>query len=189
MLDHTGALPHDLINIRADGVRLPRFDLPGIPLTLVAGGATSRLQFGLHGDSIAAQWSIRAGAPQWLQDSARSRPLNTLESIVLDVLERIRVLEVEAELTGTMSSPRLAVRSTIDREVAAAVQGAMGERLREAEQMVRTRVDSLAEAALAPVRARIGDLRAEAMTRVEEVNARAQALREQLVARLRSLSG
>jgi uncharacterized protein (TIGR03545 family) len=189
MLDHTGAVPHDLINIRADGVRLPRFDLPGIPLTLVAGGATSRLQFGLHGDSIAAQWSIRAGAPQWLQDSARSRPLNTLESIVLDVLERIRVLEVEAELTGTMSSPRLAVRSTIDREVAAAVQGAMGERLREAEQMVRTRVDSLAEAALAPVRARIGDLRAEAMTRVEEVNARAQALREQLVARLRSLSG
>jgi uncharacterized protein (TIGR03545 family) len=188
-LDHTGATPHDVISVRADGIRLPQFDLPGVPLTLVAGGAESRLRFELRGDSIAAFWSVRAGAPQWLQDSARTRPLNALESIVVDVLERIRVLDVEAELEGTLSSPRLAVRSTVDREVAAAVQSVMGEKLREAEQMVRARVDSLAEAALAPVRAHVMDLRAEATTRVEAVSARVQALREQLLARLRALGG
>lgn len=188
-LDHTTAVPHDVIRLLADGVELPRLDLPGIPLTLVAGGAESRLRFELHGDSIAALWSVRAGTPQWLRDSARTRPLNALESTVIDVLERIGVLDMEAELSGTLSSPRLAVRSTIDREVAAAVQGAMGEKLREAEQMVRARVDSLAESALAPVRARVMELRAESMTRVGAVSARLQALREQLLAQLRALGG
>ena len=188
-LDHTGAMPNDVINVRAEGVRLPRFGLPGVPLTLVAGGAESRLRFELLGDSIAALWSIRAGAPQWLRDSARTRPLNALETIVVDVLERIRVLDVEAELAGTLSSPRLAVRSTIDREVAAAIQSAMGEKVREAEQLVRARVDSLAEAALVPVRAHVMDLRAEATTQVAAINARLLALREQLLAQLRALGG
>jgi uncharacterized protein (TIGR03545 family) len=188
-LDHTTAVPHDVVRLLADGVELPRLDLPGIPLTLVAGGAESLLRFELHGDSIAALWSVRAGTPQWLRDSARTRPLNALESTVVDVLERIGVLDMEAELNGTLSSPRLAVRSTIDREVAAAVQGAMGEKLREAEQMVRARVDSLAESALAPVRARVDELRAESMTRVGAANARMQALRERLLARLRALGG
>lgn len=186
-LDHTGAVSRDVIRLRAEGITLPRFDLPGVPVTLVAGEASSQLRFELHGDSIAAVWSVRAGTPQWLRDSARTRPLNALESIVVSVLERIRVLDVEAELNGTLSSPRLAVRSTIDREVAAAIQGAMGERLREAEQMVRARVDSLAESALAPVRARVTELRAESMTRVGAVSARVQGLREQLLAQLRAL--
>jgi uncharacterized protein (TIGR03545 family) len=188
-LDHTGTTPRDVIRVRADGVQLPRFGLPGVPLTLVAGGAASRLDFELDGDSITATWSVRAGAPQWLRDTLRTRPLNALESTVVNVLERIRVLDVEAELRGTLASPRLAVRSTIDREVAAALQSEMGEKLREAEQMVRARVDSLAEAALAPVRARAMELRAEATARADTLNARVQALREQLLARLRALGG
>jgi uncharacterized protein (TIGR03545 family) len=188
-LDHTGAVPHDVISVVADGVRLPQFSLPGIPLALAAGSGASRLRFELRGDSIAALWSVRAAAPQWLRDPARTRSLNALEALVVDVLERIRVLDVEAELVGTLNSPRLAVRSTIDREVAAAVQSAMGEKLREAEQMVRARVDSLAEAALAPVRAHVRDGRAEATARVGAANARVQALREQLLAQLRALGG
>jgi uncharacterized protein (TIGR03545 family) len=188
-LDHTGSPPHDVITLRADDIKVPRFDLPGVPVSLVAGGAASRLRFELHGERIAALWSVRASAPQWLRDSTRARALNALESIVVNVLERIRVLDVEAELAGTLSSPRLAVRSTIDREVAAAVQSVIGEKVREAEQMVRARVDSLAETALAPVRAHVMDLRAQATTRVEAVNARVQALREQLLAQLRALGG
>jgi hypothetical protein len=188
-LDHTGAIPRDVISVRAGGIRLPRFDLPGIPLALVAGGAGTQLRFELRGDSIAGLWSVRSGAPQWLRDSTQTRPLNALESMVIGVLERIRALDVEAALAGTLRSPRLSVRSTIDREVAAAIQGALGEKLRDAEHMVRARVDSLAEAALAPVRAHALDLRAESMTQVEAVSARVQALREQLLARLRALGG
>jgi uncharacterized protein (TIGR03545 family) len=188
-LDHTGAVPHDVISVVAGGIRLPSLDLPGIPVRLVPGDGESRLRFELRGDSIASRWSLRATAPEWSRDSVRARALNTLEALVLEVLERIRVLDVEAELHGTLQSPRLAVRSTLDREVAAAVQNVMGEKLREAEQMVRSRVDSLAEAALAPVRAHAMDLRAEATARVEAVSARVQALREQLLAQLRALGG
>ena len=85
------------------------------------------------------------------------------------------------------SSPPLAVRSTIDREVAAAIQSAMGDKVREA--YVRARVDSLAEAALVPVRAHVMDLRGEVTTHVAAINARLQALRELLLAQLRALSG
>jgi uncharacterized protein (TIGR03545 family) len=189
LLDHTGSTPRDLVNVRADDVKLPQFSLPGIPLSLVPGGAATRLSFELNGDTISATWSVRAASPQWRSDSARTRALNALESMVVDVIRRVRLLDVEAELTGTLSSPRLSVRSTIDRQVAAAVQDAMGETLREAEQMVRARVDSLADSALAPARAYIGEVRTQARARTNEVNARVQALREQLVERLRVLGG
>ncbi len=189
LLDHTGSTPRDVINVRSDAVRLPQFSLPGIPLALVPGSAATQLRFELRGDNISASWTVRAASPQWLPDSARTRALNALESMVVDVIRRVQLLDVEAELTGTLSSPRLSVRSTIDRQVAAAVQDAMGEKLREAEQMVRARVDSLAETALAPVRTHVAQLRAEATARVADVNTRVQALREQLVERLRALGG
>ena len=54
-LDHTGAVPHDVISVVADGFRLPQFNLPGIPLALAAGSGASRLRFELRGDSIAAR--------------------------------------------------------------------------------------------------------------------------------------
>lgn len=188
-LDHTTARLHDIVNVVASDIRLPEFSLPGIPLDLNMGRGRSGLRFELRGDSVAARLSLAAGALQWLRDSTQARGLNTLESLVIRVLERVRSVNVEAELTGTLSKPSLSVRSTLDREVAAAVQGVIGDAVREAERDVRARVDSIAEAHLAPVRSRVQDLRAEADSRVRALSARVDALREQLLAQLRTLGG
>lgn len=188
-LDHTTAVPHDVIRLTASDIKLPDFTIPGIPLALDLGRGQSGLRFALRGDSVAAQLSLRAPTPQWRRDSTRADGLNEIETLVIRVLERIRALEVEAELHGTLASPRLSVRSTIDREVAAAVQGVIGEEVREAEQKIRAQVDSIAESALVPVRARVQELRAEAQSRVDALEAQVNQVREQLLAQLRALGG
>jgi uncharacterized protein (TIGR03545 family) len=188
-LDHSGATPHDVIRVAASGFRLPEFALPGIPLTLDLNRGSSDLRFEMRGEEIAARLSIRAIAPRWVRDSSRARALNEIEALVVRVLERVGSLEVEAELTGSLTAPRLSVSSSIDREVAAAVRGVLGEAVQEAEASVRAQVDSIAEEKLAPVRARAVELRAEAEAQVNDVAARIEAVREQLLAQLRVLGG
>lgn len=188
-LDHTGAQPHDIITLAATDIRLPAFTVPALPLELDMGRGASALRFEMRGDSVAARLSLGTNAPRWLRDTSRADPPNTLESLVMRVLERIRSLQVEAELHGTLAVPRLSVTSNIDREVAEAVRGVLGEVVAEAEQKVRAQVDSIAEQTLAPVRTRVSELRAEADARVNELESRVDAIRERLRAQLRALGG
>ena len=69
------------------------------------------------------------------------------------------------------------------------MRGVLGEAVQEAEARVRAQVDSIAEEKLAPVRARVVELRAQAEARVNEANARIDAVRERLLAQLRALGG
>jgi uncharacterized protein (TIGR03545 family) len=188
-LDHTGPEPHDVIRLDASNFRLPEFDLPGIPLRLDLNRGDSQLRFEMRGEGIGARLLLRADAPRWLIDSTRVQRLNEIEALVVRVLERVRSLEVEAELSGTLTAPRLSVSSSIDREVATAVRSVLGEAVQEAETRVRAQVDSIAEEKLAPVRARAQALRSEAEARVNEVSARVEAVRERLLAQLRALGG
>lgn len=188
-LDHTTDVPHDIVSLTASGITLPRFSIPGLPVTLDMGEGRTGLRFELRGDSIAARFSVRAAAPRWLRDTTVTGDLNQLEALLLRVLERVGLLEVEAELHGTVANPRLSVSSTVDQEVANAVRDVLGEEIREAEQKVRAQVDSIAETALVPARQRITELRGEAEARVNEVSARVQEVRERLLAQLRALGG
>lgn len=188
-LDHTGDRPHDIVRLIASDMRLPDFSIPGLPLDLDMGRGASELRFEMRGDSVAARLALGTNAPRWSRDTVRADQPNALESLVMRVLERIQSLEVEAELHGTLATPRLSVSSNIDREVANAVRGVLGEAIAEAEQKVRAQVDSIVEQTMAPVRARVNELRAEADARVNEVNARVDAIREQLRQQLRALGG
>ncbi|HEX7121517.1 MAG TPA: TIGR03545 family protein [Gemmatimonadaceae bacterium] len=188
-LDHTTDVPHDVVSLTASGITLPRFPIPGLPVTLDMGEGRTGLRFELRGDSIAARFSVRAAAPRWLRDTTATGNLNQLESLLLRVLERVGLLEVEAELHGTFANPRLSVSSTVDQEVANAVRNVLGEEIREAEQKVRAQVDAVADSALAPVRQRITELRTEAESQVNEVSARVEQVRERLLAQLRALGG
>jgi uncharacterized protein (TIGR03545 family) len=188
-LDHGGSTPHDVIRLTATDFRLPAFALPGIPLELDLNRGDSDLRFEMRGNDITARLSIRADSPRWLRDSTRVRELNELEALVVRVLERVGSLQVEAELAGTLSAPRLSVSSSIDREVAAAVRAVLGDVVQQADARVRAQVDSIAEEKLAPVRARALELRAEAEARLNDVNARIEAVRERLMGQLRALGG
>jgi uncharacterized protein (TIGR03545 family) len=188
-LDHTTSRLHDVVNIRAGGIRLPVFPIPAVPLTLDMGRGQSTLALEMLGDSISAQWSVTSSSPLWLADSSRMRALNTIEGLVTRVLAGIRAIRVDAELTGTLASPRMSVSSTLDREIAASIRSVAGAELEKAEQRVRAQVDSIAEEKLAPVRARVAEVRGEIEERVNDITDRIDALREQLLSQLRALGG
>jgi predicted nuclease with TOPRIM domain len=72
--------------------------------------------------------------------------------------------------------------------VAARIREVAGEEIAKAEARVRAAVDSIVEERVAPVRARIAEVRAEGEARVEEARARLADERQQLQARLDELT-
>ena len=188
-LDHARPRPRDAFNATATGVKLPSFQLPVLPLRADAGRGSSELRLVLDGDQISARWAVRSSDVTWAVDSARARSLNTLETLVSRVVTGLDDLEVTAELTGDVRTPRLSVRSNLDRAIAERIRTVAGEEVARAEQRVRAEVDRIVEERSAPVRARVGELRAEGEARVTEARQRLEAERAKLDEQIRTVTG
>ena len=187
-LDHLGAKPRDVVNMHAAGVKLPAIALPVIPFTMDPGRGTSELRFMLDGNSVSGRWALRSNSLRWVADSLRARPLNTMESIVARALTGIRELELNAEISGTLDAPRLAVRSNIDRQVSERLKAVGGEEVKAAEAKVRAQVNRLVEERAAPARAKVAEVRSEADRRIADARARLDEEKRKLEERLKSLS-
>lgn len=189
LIDHTAGRVRDSVSAVGTGIALPGFALPGLPLRVEPGKGTSRLDFVRGGDRVAARWTIRSADVQWLPDSARTRTLNPLESLVARVVAGLRDLEVTANLTGDIHSPSISISSNLDRTVAARVREVAGEEIARAEARARAAVDSIVNERVAPVRARVTEVRAESERRIEEARARLAEERQRLQAQLETLTG
>ena len=188
-LDHLGAKPRDVLNVHADGVKLPRLALPVIPYAMDAGRGLSELRFVLEGQAVSGRWSMRSNAIAWhVTDSARAQRLNRMESIVARALTGVNDLEFTADISGTLDAPRLAVRSNLDRQVADRLKAVVGEEVKAAEAKVRARVDRYVEEKSAPARARVAEIRADADRRIADARARLDEEKRRLEERLRNLT-
>jgi uncharacterized protein (TIGR03545 family) len=187
-LDHVGARPRDVITVQAAGVRLPALTLPVLPYVLQPGRGTSELRFVMEGNRLSGRWTMRSPAIAWVADSARMRPLNTIESIVARALTGITNLEFTADIGGTLEAPRLAVRSNLDRQVSDRLKAVVGEEVKSAEAKVRAQVDRLVEEKTAPARARVAELRADSERRIADARARLDEEKRKIEERLKSLS-
>ncbi|HEY9227465.1 MAG TPA: hypothetical protein VIP11_12500 [Gemmatimonadaceae bacterium] len=188
-LDHAGATPREVIEVRADGIKLPGFPLPATPLRAEFARARSVMKLDLNGDAVTGSWSVSTPDAAWVIDSAKARSLNTMEQLVVRVIQTIRNVDLSAEIGGTMQAPKLSVRSSLDRAVADGVKSVVGTEVAKAEAKVRAQVDSLAEQAAAPVRARIAELRAEVDQKAKEAQTRLDDSKRQLAERLKTLGG
>ena len=189
LIDHTGGRTRDSVSAIASDIALPGFALPGLPLRVEPGHGTSRLDFLRVGDRVAARWTIRSSEVRWVADSARARPLNVLEDLVRRVVTGLDDLEVTANLTGEIRAPSIAISSNLDRAVAARVREVAGEEIARAEARARAAVDRIVEERMAPVRARVTELRAESERRIEEARSRLADERQRLQGRLQALTG
>jgi uncharacterized protein (TIGR03545 family) len=189
VIDHTAGRVRDSVRAVGNGISLPGFALPGLPLRVEPGSGMSRLDFVRSGDRMAARWTIRSAEVQWLPDSARTRALNPLEALVARVVSGLRDLEVTANLTGDIHAPSIAISSNLDRAVATRVREVAGEEIARAEARARAAVDRIVDERVAPVRARVSELRAESERRVEEARARLAEERQRLQAQLETLTG
>ncbi|MBA3444803.1 MAG: TIGR03545 family protein [Gemmatimonadales bacterium] len=190
ILDHVTTRTKDSASARLRGLKLPSFDIPGVPFRLDPGIGTSNLDFTMRGGGaqLYGRWAISSQQVRWSVDTA-GRSLNDLERLVWRVVSGLSQLEVVAELGGAVASPRLSVRSNLDRAVSQRLQAVIGEEVARAERMVRAKVDSLVADKVEPLKRRIAVVQTEANARIRAERQRLEQVEQQLQAELKRLSG
>jgi uncharacterized protein (TIGR03545 family) len=188
VLDHLTARTRDSIGAVADGVGLPAFSLPGLPVRVDPGTGRTALTFVLRGEDLRGRWSIASGNVRWSVDTA-SRQLNELERLVWRVMGGLTDLRVTAELSGTVKAPRLAVSSNLDQAVSSRLQAVVGEEVARAEQRVRAEVDKLVTAQVDAARERVSTVATEGRERIESQRKQLEAVEQELRAQLKRLTG
>jgi len=176
-----------IVGVMLESIRLPAFQVPSLPLRLDPGDATTQLGFNLNGDTIHARFAIRSSNVRWERNSGLTN--TTIGDLIWRTVEGLSNLEVEARLSGALHRPQLAVRSNLDQAIASRLRAVLGEEVAAAERQIRERVDALVNDKVAPVRARVNEVRSQAEAQVAQQRARLDELQRNLEQRLRELTG
>jgi hypothetical protein len=188
VVDHRTANVRDSVAARLRGVKLPSFDLPGLPFRLSPGTGAANLTFAMRGDRLLGHWSIGSNELAWALDSSGRRP-NDLERVVWRVVSGLKRLDVAAQVSGTVRAPRLSVKSNLDAAVAQRLQAVVGEEVAKAEALARAKVDSIVSDKVEPVKQRIAAVQADATRRVAAEQQRLDQVEADLRKQLERLTG
>jgi uncharacterized protein (TIGR03545 family) len=187
MLNHVRETPVDTAGATVGGITLPAFSIPGLPLRLDPGAATTTLGFNLNGDTIHARFAVRSRNVRWSSDSGLAR--STIGDLIWRTVSGIQDLDLEARISGELHHPDLAVRSNLDQAIATRLRAVLGAQVAAAERQMRARVDSLVNDQVGPVRARVNEIQTQAQAQVAQQRAKVDDLQKQLEQRLRELTG
>jgi uncharacterized protein (TIGR03545 family) len=190
VIDHVSSPIKDSATARLRGIELPSFDIPGIPFRVEPGKGSSSLDFSMKGSGaqLLGRWAISSPRVNWAVDSTE-RSMNDIERLVWRVVSGLSDLEIVAELSGSVRSPKLSVSSNLDKAIAQRLQAVMGEEVAKAERLVRAKVDSLVADKVEPVKRQIAAVQAEANQRVQTERQRLDQVEQQLQAELKRLTG
>jgi uncharacterized protein (TIGR03545 family) len=187
VVDHRSAGVRDSVSARLRGVKLPSFDIPGLPFRIAPGTGAANLTFALRGDRLLGRWSIASDQVAWALDSAGG-PRSDLEQLVWRVVSGLKQLDVKAQVSGTIKAPKLSVRSNLDDAIAQRLKAVVGEEVAKAEALARAKVDSLVADKVEPVKQRVAAVQADATKRVADQQARLDTVEADLQAELKRLT-
>jgi len=187
LLNHVRGTPLDTAGATVGGIRLPAFTLPGVPLRLDPGAATTELGFNLDGDTIHARFALHSTNVRWDRDSGFAG--NQIGDLIWRAVSGISTLELEARVSGELHHPQFAVRSNLDQAIASRLRAVLGEQVAAAERQMRARVDALINDKVGPVRARVIDVESQAQSQVSQQRTRVDELQRALEQRLRDMLG
>jgi len=187
LLNHVRGTPLDTAGATVGGIRLPAFTLPGVPLRLDPGAATTELGFNLNGDTIHARFAVHSTNVRWDRDSGFAG--NQIGDLIWRAVSGISTLELEARVSGELHHPQLAVRSNLDQAIASRLRAVLGEQVAAAERQMRARVDASINGKVGPVRARVTDVESQAQSQVSQQRTRVDELQRALEQRLRDMLG
>jgi uncharacterized protein (TIGR03545 family) len=187
VIDHVTPNTRDSVAAQLAGVKLPAFDLPGVPFRVDPGLGAVRLNFGLRGDRLAARWAITSKQVTWTPDTA-ARRFNDIERVVWRVVSGLNDLKVDARVSGSLRNPSLAVSSNLDDAIASRLKAVIGEEVAKAERLARAKVDSLVQDKVEPLKQRIAAVQADATKRVETQKQQLDQVQQQLNAELKRLT-
>jgi uncharacterized protein (TIGR03545 family) len=188
LVDHVGATARDSVSARLRGVKLPAFDIPGLPFRLTPGVGAANLTFALRGEQLRGHWNIASDAVSWSLDSAAAAG-NTLQQTVWRMVSGLKSLNLTADVGGTVKAPRLSVSSNLDRAIAERLQAVMGEEVAKVEAKARAKVDSIVDEKVGPVKQRVATLQSEATGRLSSQRKGLDEVERQLQEQLVRLSG
>jgi uncharacterized protein (TIGR03545 family) len=188
VVDHRTANVRDSVGARLRGVKLPSFDIPGLPFRIAPGVGAANLTFALRGDLLQGHWSIGSNDVAWALDSAGG-PRTDLEGVVWRVVSGLKQLEVNADIRGSIKAPALSVRSNLDDAIAQRLKAVVGEEVAKAEALARAKVDSIVRDKVEPVKQQIAALQADATKRVAEQRQQLDQVEADLQAQLKRLTG
>ena len=188
VVDHRTASVRDSVSARLRGVKLPSFDIPGLPFRIAPGTGAANLNFALRGDRLLGRWSIGSDQVSWALDSAEG-PRSDLEQVVWRVVSGLKQLDVKAQVSGTIKAPKLSVRSNLDDAIAQRLKAIVGEEVAKAEALARAKVDSIVADKVEPVKLRVAAVQADATKRVANEQARLDKVEADLQAQLKRLTG
>ncbi len=186
---HFGASPKDSMQARVTNVPLPTIPFPGLPFSVSPNRSTVGLSFTLAGDRIAGAWEITSDQVTWGADSSRLASASLVESTIWRVLSGLRDLQVRAELSGTVTSPVLKVRSNLDDAIAARLKGLVGEELAKGEARARAAVDQLVNTQVAALQGKMDALQAGALQKLPLEKDQVDGVQKQLEVQLKRLAG
>ena len=187
VIDHVSPTVRDSLSARLRGVKLPAFDIPGLPYRVAPGTGAGSLTFAMRGDRLAGRWTIGSREVAWALDST-GRTLNTLEQLVWRVVSGLKELDVTAEIGGTLRSPRLSVASNLDQAIAARLTAVVGEEVAKAEKLARAKVDSIVTDQVEPVKQKVAALQADATQRIGGEQQQLSHVRERLEGEFKRLT-
>ena len=157
------------------GVGLPTISLPGMGARLDMGRGSTELVVRRVGDSLVARWRVRSDDVTWERTGqGRTSPTggagSVVQSGVEDLLRRtlsgLRAVEVEAEIGGSISNPKLAVRSNVGPALAESLRRQVGAEVAQAERQLRAHVDGLVEERTRDARDQLQVLETEVRDRI-----------------------
>jgi uncharacterized protein (TIGR03545 family) len=190
VLNHVSSRTHDSATARLSGIKLPSFDVPGVPFRIAPGIGSSALTFSMRnpGAELFGQWTVRSDEVSWLADTT-GRPLSHLERVVFRVVSGLKDLQVDAQVSGTLTSPKFSVASNLDKVVAERLKAVIGEEVVKAERMVRAKVDSVVAGKVGPVKQQVASVQSQAIQRVQTEKQRLDDVEKRLNAELKRMTG
>jgi uncharacterized protein (TIGR03545 family) len=187
LLDHRHPTALDTASAELAAARLPDFALPGLPLRVAPGIGTMAMRFALTGDNVRAAWQVRSPHVTWVRDSAAGH--STVGDFVWQVVSGVQTLDLAAELSGTLTSPSLAVHSNLDDALSARMRALVGDQVKAAEAKLHAEVDAYADQQIAPVKSRVDAVTGDAQGKLGAARGQIAQVRQQVEQRLRSLTG
>jgi uncharacterized protein (TIGR03545 family) len=187
VIDHVTPNTRDSVAAQLAGVKLPAFDLPGMPFRVAPGVGAVKLNFALRRDQLAARWAIASNRVSWTADTS-ARRFNDIERVVWRVVSGLNDLKVDARVSGSIRNPNLSVSSNLDEAIASRLKAVIGEEVAKAERLARAKVDSLVQNKVEPLKQRIASVQADATKRVETQKQQLDQVQQQLNAELKRLT-
>ncbi len=198
VLNRVSSPVKDSVLLRLQSVPLPTVTVPAIGATLELGTGDLALDLFREGDwlnghllwqSRDAVWRLPGGGAARLGDL--SAPLGSeawVRALLWRTVSSLKEVEIEARFWGSISAPRIGVRSNVGQEVSRALRRAIGEEIDRAERRIRAAVDGMVQAQVMEAESKVAELRSLVEGEIARRRAELERVRQELESEIRNFA-